>query len=92
MSGRQKVRDSQKRRGEAGSEKVTLRVGTVNVGTLKGRSGEVVDMAGRRKLDICFYKKRDGEEEVRGRWEGRMLGTNCFGVDVIVVRRVWVSW
>ena len=99
MSGRQKVRDSQKRRGEAGSEKVTLRVGTVNVGTLKGRSGEVVDMAGRRKLDICCLQEtrwRGGSARTMGGtdaryklfWSGCDSGTA--GVGVLVAEK-WVD-
>jgi hypothetical protein len=41
---------------------VKLRVGTVNVGTLKGRGDEVVEMAGRRRLDFCCLQET--------RWRG----------------------
>jgi hypothetical protein len=46
-----------------------LRIGSVNVGTMCGRSGEVVDMAARRKLDFCCLQET--------RWKGgsaRMIG------------------
>ena len=51
------------------SSGVTLRVGSVNVGTLRKRSGEIVDMAWRRRLDVCCLQET--------RWEGgsaRTLG------------------
>ena len=32
---------------------ISLRIGTVNVGSMRGRDGEVADMAARRRLDIC---------------------------------------
>ena len=34
-----------------------LRIGTANVGTMRKRDGEVVDMAGRRKLDFCCVQE-----------------------------------
>src|SRR5208282_3118806 len=46
-----------------------LRTGCVNVGTLARRSGEVVEMVSRRKLDFCCVQKT--------RWKGedaRLLG------------------
>ena len=36
---------------------VTSRVGSVNVGTLRGREGEVVEMAASRHLDICCLQE-----------------------------------
>jgi hypothetical protein len=47
---------------EGASEIVRLRIGSVNVGTLRGRSGEVVDMAARRHLDFCCLQET--------RWRG----------------------
>ena len=51
-----------------------LRVGTVNVGTLRGREGEVVDMVNRRGLDFCCLQE--------SRWKGggaREMGEyKCF--------------
>ena len=34
-----------------------IRVGTLNVGSMSGRSGEVVEMVGRRKLDFCCVQE-----------------------------------
>ena len=69
-----------------------LRVGTVNVGTLRGREGEVVDMVDRRGLDFCCLQE--------SRWKGggaREMGEyKCFwsgdkegagGVAVLVARK-----
>ena len=39
-----------------------LRVGSVNVGSMVGRSGEVVEMVGRRGLDFCCLQET--------RWKG----------------------
>src|SRR5271169_1379209 len=39
-----------------------LRIGTVNVGTMVGRSEEIADMAGRRNLDVCCLQET--------RWKG----------------------
>jgi len=36
---------------------INLRIGTVNVGSMKGRDGEVADMAARRHLDICCVQE-----------------------------------
>ena len=40
-----------------GTEGEKLRIGTVNVGTLRGRVGEFVDMVKRRGLDICCLQE-----------------------------------
>ena len=40
----------------------SLRVGSVNVGTLNRRSGEIVDMAWKRRLDVCCLQET--------RWKG----------------------
>jgi len=39
-----------------------LKVGTVNVGTMRGRSGEIAEMAERRRLDFCCVQE--------SRWKG----------------------
>ena len=44
-----------------------LRIGSVNVGTLRGRSGEVVDMVTRRHLDFCCLQET--------RWKGASAST-----------------
>ena len=52
----------------SGNSSEKLRVGTLNVGTLRGRSNEIIETLERRKLDICCV------QEVR--WRGasaRML-------------------
>ena len=36
---------------------VKLRIGSVNVGSMTGRSGEVADMAARRRLDFCCLQE-----------------------------------
>ena len=76
-----------------------MRVGSVNVGSMTGRSGEVVEMAARRRLDFCCLQET--------RWRGgsaRMLGgegsrykffwSGCeggvAGVGVLVAER-WVG-
>ena len=41
---------------------VRFRVGTMNVGTMRGRSAEVYETADRRILDICFLQET--------RWKG----------------------
>jgi hypothetical protein len=41
---------------------VRLRVGSVNVGTMSRRSGEIADMAARRRLDFCCVQET--------RWKG----------------------
>src|SRR5579862_2276939 len=42
---------------------IDLRIGSVNVGTLRGRSDEVVDMARRRNIDFCCLQET--------RWKGK---------------------
>ena len=60
-----------------GSEKsargARLRIGSANVGTMSRRSGEVTEMARRRRLDFCCL------QETRWRGEGaRTLGSYKF--------------
>ena len=60
-----------------GVECVELRVGSANVGTMRGRSGEVVEMCGRRKLDVCCLQET--------RWKGsgaRTLGTYVYVFEI----------
>ena len=52
---------------------VTSRVGSVNVCTMRGREGEVVEMATSRHLDFCYLQET--------RWKGkgaRKLGRDKF--------------
>ena len=48
---------------------IELRVGSVNVETLRGRYGEVVELAERRRLDFCCLQET--------RWKGE--GARIFG-------------
>ena len=72
-----------------------LRIGTANVGTMRGRSCEIVEMAERRHLDFCCLQET--------RWKGgsaRTLGSHKFfwmgceegisGVGVLVAES-WVE-
>ena len=45
-----------------GRKGVDMRIGSVNVGTMRGRSGEIAEMAARRRLDICCVQET--------RWKG----------------------
>src|SRR2546425_6927855 len=38
-----------------------LRVGSWNVGSMKGRDGELADTAGRRRLDCCCFQETKGK-------------------------------
>ena len=49
-------------RSDKSAKGVELRIGTVNIGTLRGRNGEVVEMVGRRRLDFCCLQET--------RWKG----------------------
>ncbi len=42
-----------------------LRLGSVNVGTMRGRSAEIVEVMERRRLDFVVYKRRGGREGVQ---------------------------
>ena len=56
-----------------GEELLRLRIGTANIGSMSGRSGEVIDMVQRRGLDFCCLQET--------RWKGgnaQMLGDYKF--------------
>jgi hypothetical protein len=74
---------------------VELRVATVNVGTMRGREGEVEEILRRRKIDLCCLQET--------RWKGgsaRMIGEYKFfwiggkegisGVGVMIARE-WID-
>ena len=80
-------------------ETVKLRVGTVNVGTMSRRSGEIAEMAGRRKLDFCCVQEtrwKGGSARTIGSegawykffWVGCAEGVS--GVGILVAER-WVD-
>ena len=72
-----------------------LRLGSVNIGTMRGRYGEVVEMNVRRRLDFCCL------QETRWKGEGaRMIGDCKFfwigcdegtsGVGILVAKS-WIE-
>ena len=74
---------------------VTLRVGSVNVGTMRGREGEVVEMAASRHLDFCCLQetgwKGEGTRKLGGYkffWMGREEGYHGVGV---LVAEEWIE-
>jgi Reverse transcriptase (RNA-dependent DNA polymerase)/Endonuclease/Exonuclease/phosphatase family len=85
--------------GLGGGEKLAmgarLRIGSANVGTMKGRSLEVVEMVERRRLDFCCLQEtrwKGGNARTFGRykffWSGCEGGTA--GVGVLVADK-WVD-
>ena len=46
-----------------------IRITTLNVATMRGRSDEIVEMLSRRLIDICCVQE--------SRWEVSQLGRNC---------------
>ena len=71
-----------------------MKIGSANVGTMESRSGEIVEMVGRRSLDFCFLQetRRTGTgAETLGRykflWSGCVEGTA--GVGFLVEK--WVD-
>ena len=76
-------------------ESIRLRVGTANVGTMRGRSWEIVKMVDRRRLDFCCLQEprwRGGSARTMGKfkffWTGCDEGTA--GVGFLVAVR-WVQ-
>ena len=74
---------------------MNLIIGTLNVGSMKGRSGEVADMAARRRLDFCCLQEtmwKGGSARSLGK-EGavyKFLWAGCeeglAGVGILVAR------
>ena len=74
---------------------VCLRIGSVNVGTMRGRDGEVADMAARRCLDFCCLQETGWKGEGARKlgdykffWMGSEKGIH--GVGMLVADR-WVE-
>ena len=74
---------------------MTLRVGSVNVGTMRGREGEVVEMAASRHLDFCCLQetgwKGEGARKLGGYkffWMGCEEGYHGVGV---LVAEEWIK-
>ena len=68
-----------------------LRIGSWNVGTLKGRSNEIVEVISRRNIDICCIQevrwRGASTKLIQGKntiqklfWIGNDQGTNGFGI------------
>jgi hypothetical protein len=81
--------------GKSARGRCDVRVGTANVGTMRGRSGEVVDMADRRCLDFCCLQetrwKSSGARTIgkyKFFWSGCSEGKAGVG---ILVKESWVD-
>ena len=81
------------------ADDMNLRIGTLNVGSMKGRSGEVADMVARRRLDFCCLQEtrwKAGSARSLGK-EGAMykfLWAGCeeelAGVGILVAEK-WID-
>ena len=74
---------------------VKLRIGTVNVGSMSRRDGEVVDMLERRNIDICCLQEtrwKGSKAKVMGDYKFYWIGCKegLAGVGVMVAER-WVN-
>ena len=74
---------------------VSLRIGSVNVSTMKKKEGEVVDMAARRRLDFCCLQKTGWKGEgARKLGEYKFFWMGCskriHGVGLLVADR-WIE-
>ena len=81
------------------TESINFRIGTLNVGTMRGRSSEIVEMITRRKIDICTLQEvrwRGGSARmITGKdssykffWVGNSNGTG--GVGVLLAEK-WIK-
>ena len=73
------------RRAHEGGEGRRVRVCTVNVGTVVGRSGELVEMLARRRVEICCLQEvrykgkgcrvlKHGDDQYKLWWSGNPNG------------------
>ena len=60
---------------------MNLRIGTLNVGSMIGRSGEVAEMAARRRLDFCCLQET--------RWKGD--GATSLGKEGAMYKFLWAG-
>eukprot|EP00057_Strongylocentrotus_purpuratus_P003042 XP_003725801.1 PREDICTED: uncharacterized protein LOC100892561 [Strongylocentrotus purpuratus] len=92
------VEDQKDKIRHSGSEN-NIRVATWNIGSMSGRSGEVVDVMRRRKIDICCLQEtrwKGGSARWLGSigarykfyWQGKDDGTARVG---IVISETWVT-
>ena len=91
------------RSGESSECPKSFRVGTLNVGTMRGKSNEVVETVSRRRVDLCCLQeikwKREGVKQIVGNnsrfklfWSGNDKGTG--GVGILLAKEWWenVFW
>ena len=71
-----------------------VKVSTVNVGSMMDRSGEVVEMLTRRKVDICWYKKYNTKEKDAKCLAAKRSTTNNYscGQEKRRKEKVWEYW
>ena len=76
----------------------TFRVGTLNVGTMRGKASEVVETVSRRGVDLCCLQetrwKKDGVKQIVRKdshfkmiWSGNDNGTG--GVGILLAEEWW---
>src|SRR6267154_5973299 len=92
-------RDSEEPKKPDNPRSCQLRVGSLNVGAMSGRDGELADMAGRRGLDFCCFQETRcrgesnkwlGEEGKRYKFFWKGCGAGLAGVGVLVAEK-WVE-
>ena len=79
-----------------GEEMLRLRIGTTNIGSRSGRSGEVIDMVQRRGLDFCCVRNQGGKGVVHGCWviinfSGRVVRKAMQGLVYSWKRSGWIT-
>ncbi|XP_014678683.1 PREDICTED: uncharacterized protein LOC106818498 [Priapulus caudatus] len=83
---------------ESSERPKSFRVGTLNVGTMRGKASEVVETMTRRRMDLCCLQetrwKMDGVKIIDGKdsrykffWSGNDKGTS--GVGVLLAEEWW---
>ena len=84
--------------GESSKCPKSFRVGTLNVGTMKGKASEVVETVSRRRVDLCCLQetrwKMEGVKQIVGKdsryklfWSGNDNATG--GVGVLLAEEWW---
>ena len=84
--------------GESSKCPKSFRVGTLNVGTMKGKASEVVETVSRRRVDLCCLQetrwKNEGVKQIVGKdsryklfWSGNDNATG--GVGVLLAEEWW---
>ena len=75
------------------NDRLGVRLGTWNVGSMSGRGAEVCEDLRKRRMDVCCL------QEVRWRGQGaRFMGVKgrryrcCGGLGIVMVREVWEFW